>query len=84
MHVSIIGVGIVGNAIKKSFENKNIDVVAYDKYIQYNTFDECIKSEIMFLCLPTLYDENLKEYDKSIINDVCNDLFEMNYKGIKV
>ena len=48
MNIAIIGIGIVGKAIKQSFENKNINVIAYDKYKSYNTFDECINSDIIF------------------------------------
>ena len=82
--VSIIGVGIVGGAIKKSFEEKHITVYTYDKYKNYNTFDECLNTDIMFLCLPTLYNDQIKEYDKTNIYEICNLLSINNYNGLIV
>ena len=31
-NISIIGLGFVGSAMKKSFEEKGCDVIGYDKY----------------------------------------------------
>ena len=80
--VSIIGIGFVGSAIKKSFEEKNINVIAYDKYKNYNTFNECLKSDLMFLCLPTPYNELDKQYDKNSIDELCLLLSEKQYNGL--
>ena len=41
-------------------------------------------SEITFLALPTVYDEEKSEYDKSCIREVCTDLMKNNYDGIVV
>jgi UDPglucose 6-dehydrogenase len=82
--ISIIGVGFVGGAMKKSFEIKRNKVFAYDKYKDLNTFEECLETEIMFLCLPTLFDENTNEYDKGPILETCKKLSKYNYQGIVV
>jgi UDPglucose 6-dehydrogenase len=80
--ISIIGLGFVGNAIKNSFEKKNISVIGYDKYKNINTLQDCLESDFMYLCLPTQYDENIKKYNKSSINEICKELTEYNYKGL--
>ena len=84
--ISIIGLGFVGGSMLKSFKLKGANVVGYDKYKDggIGTFEECLKSNITFLALPTpfSYDEN--KYDILAINTVCQQLYDNNYKGIIV
>ncbi len=84
MKVSIIGLGFVGDSMYKSFKLKDIDVLGYDKYKKSDKFEDCINSDIMFLCLPTKFNEKTKEYDKSIIDTVCEDIAKNNYKGFVI
>lgn len=83
-YVGIIGVGFVGSVIKKSFELKGLTVKAYDKYKKCDTFEECLNSEIIFIAVPTQYNEKNKEYDKSCIYEVCSNLSNCSYKGLVV
>lgn len=80
--IGIIGLGFVGNAIFKSFKIKNIDVVGYDKYKTSDSFENILKTKILFLCLPTLFDDTKCEYDKTAIYEICDKL--INYNGIIV
>jgi UDPglucose 6-dehydrogenase len=88
--VSIIGLGFVGSSMYKSFEIKNIQpnikLFGYDKYKNggIGTLEECITTDIMFLCLPTQYNSKLGQYDKSNIYDVCDLLEKHNYKGLVI
>jgi nucleotide sugar dehydrogenase len=84
MKIGIIGLGFVGKAIYKSFKEKNINVLGYDIKDTINTFEECLISEILFLCLPTQFNEITKCYDKSIIENVLRDLNNHNYNGLVV
>ena len=85
MHkVGIIGLGFVGSAMKKSFEIKNCLVKGYDKFKDSDSFEDCLDSKILFLALPTIYDNNEKEYDKSCIEEVCIRLKDSNFDGIIV
>ncbi len=84
MIIGIIGLGFVGGAIYKSFKEKHIKVVGYDINKEVDTFSDCLASDLVFLCLPTQFDETTKCYDKSIIIDVLNDLNNNNYKGLVV
>lgn len=84
VRVSIIGMGIVGNAMYKSFREKRVSVMGYDKYKKSDKFEDCLKSDIMFLCLPTLFNEKTMEYDKSSIIETCELLKNHKYNGIIV
>lgn len=82
--ISIIGLGFVGKSIYDSFllnKIKNINV--YDKFKDggIGSFKKCLKSDIIFLCLPTLFNEEDKCYDKSSILETCINLEKANYEG---
>ena len=59
MSVSVIGLGFVGGSMKKSFEMKGVEVIGYDKFKDEfkDNFMACLKSDIAFLALPTVFDE---------------------------
>ena len=84
--IGIAGIGCVGNAVLKSFKKRNLNVVPYDKYkdggIGKDT--DLLSTDIIYLCLPTLYSEELGEYDKKSINSVCTYLKDNNYNGMVV
>ena len=85
MIVSVIGLGFVGGSMLKSFQIKNVNVLGYDKYKKNtNSFEECLESQIMFLCLPTVFDNTTKQYDKSCIVENLEKLKENNYQGLIV
>tara|TARA_Y100000389_G_scaffold134424_1_gene131877 strand:+ start:1192 stop:2016 length:825 start_codon:yes stop_codon:yes gene_type:complete len=81
--IGIIGIGFVGNAIKSFFENK-IETVCYDKFKDFNTLQDILTTDLLFLCLPTLFDNNKNEYDKSAILETCKYLNKMDYKGLVI
>tara|TARA_B100001123_G_scaffold439756_1_gene577259 strand:- start:1742 stop:2521 length:780 start_codon:yes stop_codon:yes gene_type:complete len=80
--IGIIGLGFVGGAMLKSFKLKNINVVGYDKYNESDPFENVLKADIIFLCLPTLFDEVTDTYNKDAIHEVCKKLEA--YNGIVV
>jgi nucleotide sugar dehydrogenase len=82
--ISIIGLGFVGNAIHKSLIEKNVKTFVYDKFKNLGSFNDCLQSDIIFLCLPTQYDYNLGSYDKSAIFETCELLSQNNYNGTVV
>ena len=81
--IGIAGVGFVGNSVKSFFE-KHVNIVSYDKYKKLDTKEDLLKSDILFLCLPTLFNEDKCEYDKTAINEVCDFLNINKYKGIVI
>lgn len=81
--IGIIGIGFVGNAIKSFFENK-IETVCYDKFKKFNRLEDILTTDLIFLCLPTLFDNNKNEYDKNAILETCKYLDKMDYNGLVI
>jgi len=86
MILGIVGLGFVGSAMYQSFEKKGISLIGYDKYKDggIGSLESILKCEIVFLCLPTLFNETKKQYDKSSIHEVCSGLVDNNYNGLLV
>lgn len=84
MKIGIIGVGVVGGAMMKSFLENGVDVVSYDKYKNIGNFTNILNASIVFLSLPTLYNTEMQSYDKSALHEICEQLSENNYKGLVV
>jgi UDPglucose 6-dehydrogenase len=85
MKIGIIGIGVVGNAVYKSFRNKNMEnLYIYDKYKNLGSLDKLYDADIIFLCLPTPYNNELKSYEKSAIYEICENLKENHYKNLVV
>ena len=84
--IGIIGLGFVGGAMFKSFSEKGVSIVGYDKYKNggMGSLESVLNCDIVFLCLPTLFNEELKEYNKGPINEVCLELEKNKYKGVVV
>ena len=76
--LGIIGLGFVGNAIQQYFKNTFI----YDKYKNINSFNTIINTDILFICLPTLFCDKLLNYDMTEIDSTIELLNNNNYKGI--
>jgi nucleotide sugar dehydrogenase len=82
MHIGVVGCGFVGGSLVDCFQEKGHHIHAYDKYKNIGTLEEVIeKSEIIFLCLPTLYDEENKSYDTHAIHETCNALSMVSFRG---
>ena len=84
--VGVIGLGFVGGAMLKSFLLKDSDVDGYDKYKDggIGSFESMLTKDILFLALPTLFDEKRNAYNQDAIYEVCRKLTENNYSGIIV
>lgn len=86
MRIGIIGVGIVGNAVNINLCEKigADNVFVYDKYKLIGKFEDILDTDIVFLCLPTLYSEIDNQYDKSAIYETCEKLSTNRYTGTVV
>lgn len=82
--IAVAGLGFVGGSIQKALEIKGIPTKVYDKYKEIGTFEDILDSDILFLALPTIYDNALKEYDKSAIIENLEKLQQHEYKGCVV
>lgn len=88
MKIGVIGVGVVGNAMYQSLLEKSHDkkftIVAYDKFKNIGTFEEMLTTEMVFLCLPTLYSYDTSSYDKSALHEICEKLVGSKYQGLVI
>ena len=69
--------------------NLNFDICSifiYDKFKDggIGSFDSILNSDIIFMALPTMYDENKRTYDTSAIEEVSALLIQHNYNGAVV
>jgi UDPglucose 6-dehydrogenase len=80
MKIGIIGLGVVGSAIRYGFEKLGHDIVFHDIALGTKT-EDVLESEICFLCVPSPSGPNGR-CDTSIVEKVIEDLIVKKYKGI--
>ena len=80
MKIGIIGLGVVGSAIKEGFDRLGHQLMCHDLKLN-TTIKDILKSEIVFLCVPTPQG-NDGSCDTDAITSVLHDLQNENYKGI--
>ena len=83
--IGICGFGFVGSAIYDYLEQLDLfNIIVYDKYksVSENSFYDLLQCHIIYLCLPTLYDNELKSYDMTEITNSLQLLKEMRYDGL--
>jgi UDPglucose 6-dehydrogenase len=83
MRVAQIGNGFVGNALHKSFKEKGIDTIIYDKFQKIGKIEDTLDADIIFLCLPTPYVEGFG-FGLGAIQENLKFLAKLNFKGICV
>ena len=80
MKIGIVGLGVVGSAIKEGFEKLGHNVLYHD--IAYNTkVEDILETEICYICVPPP-SRNTGQCDTSIVEKVIHELCEANYKGV--
>ena len=80
MKIGIIGVGVVGSAVKYGLEKLGHEVVIHDT--KYSTSIIDLKdTDVVFICVPT---PSLKDgkCDVSIVKEVIFELNEIDYQGV--
>lgn len=88
--IGIVGLGFVGESMYKSFLLKGLkkkkNLIVYDKYKDngIGKLTNCLNCDIIFLALPTVYNENLQQYDKTPILETCKILSSYSYNGVIV
>lgn len=69
----IVGVGMVGGAMKRYLEKKeSIEIFLYDKVQNLGSPEEVNKAEIVFVCVPTPYLKDGTGFNLSYVQDVMN------------
>lgn len=68
--IGIIGVGMVGGALKKYFEKQGAVPFIYDKGKNLGSMEEINEADIIFICVPTPYKKDIG-FDLSIVEESC-------------
>jgi UDPglucose 6-dehydrogenase len=53
--VGVIGVGVVGDAVRRYFESQGTQVRLYDPYKRLGSVEEVNEADVVFICVPTPY-----------------------------
>ncbi|MDO8524126.1 MAG: hypothetical protein Q7R99_00675 [bacterium] len=81
--IGIMGVGMVGGALKDYFEKKGKKVgeslFLYDPFKGFDSTEELNKADVIFICVPTPYLKDGKGFDLSFVEDAFSKI-----KGEKV
>lgn len=68
LKIGIIGVGMVGGAVRRYFEATNNKPFVYDKGQKLGSIEEANRADVVFICVPTPYDEK-KGFDLSCVEE---------------
>lgn len=78
--IGIIGVGMVGGALRRYFGTvDDKELFIYDKFQELGSLEEVNKAEVIFVCVPTPFDEEKGYCDLSAVEDAFS-----NIKGEKI
>ncbi|HYF12707.1 MAG TPA: hypothetical protein VD928_00170 [Candidatus Paceibacterota bacterium] len=81
MKVGIIGVGMVGSALRHGFTRIGHDVSVYDIKLPETKLSDVLNTEITFVCVPTPANPD-GSCNTSIVESVVDDLAKAGYKGL--
>jgi UDPglucose 6-dehydrogenase len=72
--IGIIGVGVVGKALAEYYSSQKLSL--YDKYQNLGSMEAVNSADIIFVCVPTPYDENKNGFDLSHVRDAISRIRE--------
>lgn len=80
MKIGVIGIGVVGSAIRTVMKFYGNDVRCYDKCKPSDAFETVCNTDLVFIAVPT--DEKDGRLDCSIVRQVLDRLEENSYRGV--
>ncbi len=81
MKIGIIGLGIIGGALKYGFEKLGLKVRVHDTKFPDSKIENILNSEIVYICVPTPSNED-GSCNTSIVESVVDELHKLKYGGI--
>ncbi len=81
MKVGIIGVGMVGGAIRHGFTRIGHDVKVFDIKLPETRLEDVLDSDVLFVCVPTPQAAD-GSCDTSIVQRVVSEVAMRDYKGL--
>jgi UDPglucose 6-dehydrogenase len=58
-NIGIVGVGVVGDAVRSYLETQGLRLHLYDKYKSLGSLEEVNEADIVFVCVPTPYRDGI-------------------------
>ncbi|MFA5185784.1 MAG: hypothetical protein WC551_04815 [Patescibacteria group bacterium] len=83
MKIGVIGLGVVGSAVKHGLERLDHQVIGYDIKLPDTTLESVLDTDLCFICVPTPPDET-GSCNISIVQNVVGELDTAGYKGLCV
>ena len=80
MKIGIIGLGVVGSAVKIAFEHEGYTTYCYDKKDSRTSIKDLLGTDCIFVCVPT--DTVNQHCDVSQVTSVVNELSLNLYQGL--
>jgi len=80
--IGVVGIGFVGSAVVHSLRAKGVEVATYDLHKPSGTLEDVAGCNVVFLCLPTQYEECEKRYDTHALEATCKSLSESEFAGV--
>lgn len=81
MKIGIVGVGVVGGAVKYGFLKLGHDVYTYDIKNEGSRLVDVLGTDICYICVPTPENED-GSCNTSIVGSTIDQLYYMGYRGI--
>jgi UDPglucose 6-dehydrogenase len=69
--IGIIGVGMVGGALKRYFEKRGFKLFLFDKGKSLGSVDEVNKADVIFICVPTPFNKKTG-FDLSFVREAVS------------
>jgi UDPglucose 6-dehydrogenase len=75
LKIGIMGsAGMVGGAVKRYFEKRGITPLVFDKYKNEGSLEEVNLADMVFVCVPTPYDEASGGFDLSYVKNALSSI----------
>ena len=79
--IGVIGLGNIGKPLFEALKYYYKNVVGFDKFKKSDNWNEILKTEVVFICVPTTTSKTGK-LDMSIVKEILDRLDNDSYKGI--
>lgn len=72
LKIGLMGAGMVGGALERWFLKEGTVPLVYDKYKNRGSLDEVNQADIIFVCVPTPYNEAARDFDLSVVKEALS------------
>lgn len=74
---------MVGGAVKRYFEKRGVKPLCFDKFKNEGSLEEVNRADMVFVCVPTPYDEAAGGFDLSYVKSALSSIVERKIVVIK-